>query len=462
VVLSDLHFGAANSTLSHVVAGQVDPHEASSVLAGLLDGLEALSRGSGTPPTLVLAGDILDLALSSDNVAAMVFERFATCAAAGKLFADPILLIPGNHDHHLWEMARETQYVAYLGTHSRDRDLDPAWHTTRMLTATDPQPVPSRLLEALIQRATGTSMSVRAVYPNLALRNEQRAVVISHGHFTEPLYTLVSALKTMLFPEQRTDTPTHVWEWEAENFAWIDFFWSALGRSGQAGEDVGLIYSELASAPRMRHLAQNFVHGLLNRQRGPSWLHDVEARAATPLINSLVRRASGLERGQRGVVLSPRTRAGTHRYLAGPVLDQLTTELAPNPGDKIPDDVTFIFGHTHKPFEEYWEIPGYAKGVHVVNTGGWVVDTATPEPAHGAAIVLVSTDLDVASIRVYNQRDDGAAAPVVVSGRGEWSDELRATLRLDAEPWTGLGRVAATAVANRHALSAEIQRGSPA
>ncbi len=36
-----------------------------------------------------------------------------------------------------------------------------------------------------------------------------------------------------------------IWEIEKENFAWIDFFWSTLGRSGNMGSDVELIYEKL-------------------------------------------------------------------------------------------------------------------------------------------------------------------------------------------------------------------------
>ena len=37
----------------------------------------------------------------------------------------------------------------------------------------------------------------------------------------------------MLFPGSRI--PPEIWNLEAENFAWIDFFWSTLGRSSSRG-----------------------------------------------------------------------------------------------------------------------------------------------------------------------------------------------------------------------------------
>ena len=61
---------------------------------------------------MILLGDILELALADDNVAAMVFWRFLDLAMPpGRELFEKIIYIPGNHDHHLWESARETQYV---------------------------------------------------------------------------------------------------------------------------------------------------------------------------------------------------------------------------------------------------------------------------------------------------------------------------------------------------------------
>ena len=55
----------------------------------------------------------------------------------------------------------------------------------------------------------------------------------------------------------------------------------------------------------------------------------------------------------------------------------------------FPDEVTFVFGHTHKPFEEPRTFPNLGNGVPVYNTGGWVVepvDTGTlPWRRRGAA-----------------------------------------------------------------------------
>jgi hypothetical protein len=80
VCLSDLHLGSESSVLTAVDPNTLEPdiHQKSPVLASLVDCLKAiLSDHSGAKkPSLVLAGDVLELALATTNVAATVFTQF--------------------------------------------------------------------------------------------------------------------------------------------------------------------------------------------------------------------------------------------------------------------------------------------------------------------------------------------------------------------------------------------------
>ena len=122
VSLSDLHLGAENRILTRLTSVsnggvnlKADPTTASDVMVRLVDCLRLLISGNQGPqkPTLILNGDALELALADVNVAAMVFERFMelTMKPGEELFDKTIYYNPGNHDHHLWETARETQYI---------------------------------------------------------------------------------------------------------------------------------------------------------------------------------------------------------------------------------------------------------------------------------------------------------------------------------------------------------------
>ena len=468
VIVSDLHFGAENSLLTSLMEGpaagtatgfSVDPHRPSPVLRGLIDGLRQLTRDQARPPTLILAGDVLDLALSPDEVSATVFGGFAQLAFGdGQPVFDPVVYyLPGNHDHHLWETTRENQYVAYVCALPPGAELTAPWHTTKLEPAAESPAASSALLTGLIQRQPGCDgVDVRVFYPNLALRtpDADRCVVVTHGHFTESIYTLMSQLKDILYPGQRGTGPGDIDILEEENFAWIDFLWSTLGRSGQVGSDLGLIYADLTSPADLDALVANLTTAMLSKGKGPGWLHPAEHWALNAIFKREVNRLARTERGTPTVALTLQGQAGLRSYLEGPVRDQLHRELG-----RIPQEVSFVYGHTHKPFVDRWPVAGFPAPVRIFNTGGWVVDTATPAPVQAGAAVLVSDDLEAAPLQLYRQ---GTAAPTPVQllppAAGEppsaWHGELASRIDPAAEPWASLSASAAQLTAQRHRLQA--------
>ena len=104
VCLSDTHFGEEDSLFTNLktASTETDPLMPSPVMIRLAECLRDLisQYDTDTKPTLVLAGDILELALATTNEAAMVFERFLELMMPkdDELFQE-IIYIPGNHDH---------------------------------------------------------------------------------------------------------------------------------------------------------------------------------------------------------------------------------------------------------------------------------------------------------------------------------------------------------------------------
>ena len=191
VCLSDLHLGAENSLLTRLVTApgsqtypRADPAKPSEVMVQLVNCLRAvISRNQGAQkPTLVLNGDALELALADFNGAIMVFERFMelTMKPGQELFDRTIYYNPGNHDHHVWETARETQYVEkYLSGTSWGTALDPPWHTTNMMLG---EYRPGPLLPAR-PRAGAEQPTIRQGRPAAILR---RISQFSHPEFRRP------------------------------------------------------------------------------------------------------------------------------------------------------------------------------------------------------------------------------------------------------------------------------------
>jgi Calcineurin-like phosphoesterase len=466
VIVSDLHFGAENSVLTALREGpatstdtgfRAEPQQPSPVLTGLVNGLRELTRGQDRPPELILAGDILDLALSPDETAMMVYRLFAHLAYEDgqPVFAPVMHYVPGNHDHHEWEIAREGQYSTYAVAQPEQAPLDAPWHTTKLAPGDERPTASSPLLTGLTRVQAGGSkdIEVRVSYPNLALRSPdgRRSLVVSHGHYTESIYSLMSRLRDILYPDQRSAGPVSIERLEEENFAWIDFFWSALGRSGQVGEDVGLIYADLASPKDVDAFVSNLISALLSKGKGPKWLHPGEEWILNAIFRREANRVARSERGTPTVTLSPAGQAGLLSYLEGPVRLQLQQEWG-----EVPDDFTFVYGHTHKPFLERWTPAGFPSPVRVVNTGGWVVDTAGPAPTQAGVAVLVNDDLQTASLQFYRQGTGPSPVQFLPPPAGEqpsaWEAELAARVDPAAEPWATLAGQAAELVQQRHKL----------
>ena len=78
-----------------------------------------------------------------------------------------------------------------------------------------------------------------------------------------------------------------------------------------------------------------------------------------PLLNCVLRHTVGTlarrEVHATGTALSGDARAGLKRYLE----THLVTELKRGNDQNVPPEVTFVFGHTHKPFENQDHFRGF-------------------------------------------------------------------------------------------------------
>lgn len=447
VCMSDTHFGADNSVLTRIDGAKVDPLRPNQVLRLLVECLRQLIAGNeqDARPTLVIHGDIFEFALSTDDLSAAVFQRFMELAMppnkSERLFADAIVYIPGNHDHHLWETAREVQYANFIK--DPGQPIEAPWHTTKMLW---PDPVPSLFANAVLNRCDGLGdVRVYTAYPNLGLFGDhgRKLVIFSHGHFTEGIYTLMTTLGRAMFPATH---PSASWDWELDNFAWIDFFWSAMGRSGPVGKDVGLAYEMMQDPKKFGTVLGEAARNLMKQHGGPLGRHFGWLLAA--LVRSMT--TSRLERNSPDAELSDRGR-GLTLYLEKPLREQLRIEMTDLKNVSVPDDITFVFGHTHKPFQKNMSFDFFGKRhIHVYNSGGWVVDRIIPDRLYGGAVVLFDENFDSVSLRMYNeaQRKCDYQVSAQTEVGSEFARKIIASTKFDQDPWKSFSEEVAKTVAS--------------
>jgi len=137
VCMSDMHLGAQNSLLTNLTPNNLsnDTSVSSPVLTSLVECLRTLiGQNEGKEkPSLILAGDVLELALTTENIAAMAFERFIELIFPkdGEPLFKEIFYLPGNHDHHLWEPRAKLSTSTFWGLRGKRRARNSRSPTTR-------------------------------------------------------------------------------------------------------------------------------------------------------------------------------------------------------------------------------------------------------------------------------------------------------------------------------------------
>ena len=341
IVLTDVHLGAGNSILTQVTPGETvaDTHHPSPALLSLADCLRTLILGfndPGRPAALIAAGDLIDLALSAAERALPVFGQFAEALMTSDdpVIADEVLLLPGNHDHLTWDYARQRWLEDRLVAAGGRLDGDPSHRIGPMLLDRKPA-ITSVPLTALLQGSTGRAgASVRVLYPDLALPSAdgRRLVLVTHGHYIDPVCTSMSEFARLFAPHARL--PEDAETLERENWPWIDFFFSSMTRSGKPGELVELIYEALQDEQAFDRIVDAVARNVtINQGRLKG---GAERWAIRHVTDALVGKAvAARERGNQSGVLSSGARKALGTYI-GALRRRVEADLGGAAGTCLP------------------------------------------------------------------------------------------------------------------------------
>jgi hypothetical protein len=415
----------------------------SEVMSAFANGMRATLGDA--KPQLVLLGDALDLGLSPFGDVSKSFLQLldAFFPEGGEdIFAREIVYIAGNHDHHLWRIAQDQGFLDAVESGEIPGDLA---STSRIFGTPSRR---CRLMESLLRhRPHLVDASVRIAYPNwgLADKDLNRAVVMHHGHYLDGMYRALSNMRGFLGGTE--PRPQTMQQLEQENGPWIDFLWSDLGSAGEVGNEVGSLYETMLSAGASHDFAESLgrrITGGLHSKLGIN--PKMELKYGITLDNLIkagvdltAGRAAERQRDGHGHVLGADEVDDLGWYLGGPVALEMEQELGFRPRE-----VNFIFGHTHKPFQDELMVDGFDLPVGVFNTGGWVLDEPTLMPVQGCAAMLVSDELEIASLRLFNDPTDGTMAPVRVEGSGRKAklvDETAAAVEGASAEWAAFSSI---------------------
>ena len=348
----------------------------------------------GKTEYLIILGDMWDLAMnnqeSSFSLSSIVFRQLNKTdkgLGVGDLF-EKVIYVPGNHDHHFWEMIQERY-----------------WVTQRLEKGLSPLEMP-RVVSFTLDAATGeiqchndsaekisiptynmassllgvdASIPVFVAYPHIFLKKGKNDyALMTHGHLFEPNWNMV----TIMFGDlmQKNGIPLTIRNIEMFNAITTDLHSYSLGQTPP-------------------HEFWEKIYDLHYNNKLP-----VEWQ------NGIKRILSAHFYMKKEIVGDPKTSSTKYhdiealqdaRRLVEHYLDQAKKEFL-NPEDKI---TSLIYGHTHIPslggtFE--WYQNEQRNPVKIYNTGGWV--GINPETFHMPQPTLIYKDGTVGPLCFQNNR----------------------------------------------------------
>jgi hypothetical protein len=447
VILSDLHLGEENSILNEKDDGSLKKSQVMMHLAKCLKILlkEEAPNKDEDKPILILNGDILDLALGKIGDSSMIFDEFMKeiMSRGEEIFNHEIIFIPGNHDHHIWEIARETQYKEDIYNNKNLSNFPEPRHNTGMIPGAHLRECDFFLTSVIKRHLTerekelhlhyqgkknplkknvkkgpifSNKLAIRISYPNYIIPSKdfKKFAILHHGHFTERSYYLVSYLNNLF---TNADFPKDIDALERENFAWIDFMWSTLGRSGAAGTTVKKVWEVINNPGKLNDFLNDVSKNLGDRTDGRSSI----SKLLNPIKNQQIRNFFCLASPFLDLILKEINHKdglninGLSQFLQlswpkakKELQDKFKNELQYDLENEIPP-LAFIYGHTHQPFDGMVNLEiekskdNKIVQVSVHNSGGWIVDHKKPIQSFGASIVLMNSSLDIVSLQIYKE-----------------------------------------------------------
>ncbi|MBL4673791.1 MAG: hypothetical protein JKX81_16145, partial [Arenicella sp.] len=326
--------------------------------------------------------------------------------------------------------------------------------------------LPSNFLNQLpFVKAKGLSFELR--YPNWGLKQTNtdavasKQVIFHHGHYIEPLYRLMTTVNQLI---SNIEDPS-IEELERQNGGWINFFWSSLGASPAQRDNAVLLFDIMQNpaatykySQRLARLVGDYLSTQVGMSPSNTIINNLTLeKLMTGIFSSTLGRGFQAERASSKNALSEEGWEGLHWYLSKPLYRQILEASisqglpAPINPKTIETETTFIFGHTHKPFQDSLGVKGFKAPVKILNSGGWVVDQPGFSSIQGGAVIFVDEHLNSASLRLFQAPVNGEMPAVKAEGVSGSEADSNALLKkmqenLEPEHWEAFQNSAREAI----------------
>ena len=218
----------------------------------------------------------------------------------------------------------------------------------------------------------------------------------------------MSTIQSICFPNNISDETID--SIEKENFAWIDFLWSMLGRSGKLGESVGLVYDMYLNNSSLELLAHRLIQYLISTEINKNIVQLID-----PFVKLIIQQISNeimnRERFLSDKLLGDDASEGLDWYISKPLKYQFMKEN----NSILPKKMSFLFGHTHKPFLQTrngYSKFGYPESIEIINSGGWIIDSIEPKPLFGGSVILIDNNKNCYHLNLFKETSNNPSLEI--------------------------------------------------
>lgn len=383
VIMSDLHLGVDSSLFFHG-----DKQRFKKVMDWIVLQLKEL----GKIDELVLLGDFLDLSLAPldvlyDNLSAF-FKYLSQLENIRGIY-----FIPGNHDHHFWiELVEQDVIIDRiksnkpLPTDASKKGGKPG--EEKLIDCFVDKKYPNGFKEIILSYLWPKDEKMPDIfvkYPSHIRQIGKDYYFFTHGHFLEDLFT----------PLEYLIEAGSLEELEAFNIMWLEAFDYHLGHSGRLSDKVKDIVKFYKKEDKKK------LNGIINKafrvfrkktRIGKFWIWVIKK-----ILKCIIWKKKGKdvithESGMRGEGFSQGLEDKIRWFIDKFILDRYVagkyrfTKTIKHP-------FTFVFGHTHTPFDEDGSKSRFRKTVirdeeyKLFNTGGWTIPKEGIEERAGILII---------------------------------------------------------------------------
>jgi len=398
-IISDTHFGDRASML----ANWEDDSKSKAIVNP--DYYEKFKRGAGTGNDyLVLLGDIFDISISSYEdtyrVGKAFFERVQKDGIARN-----IIYVPGNHDGDMWHFYEHQVNVINRVSDGRpprnfrfsvpgiiDGRKGARGSRFTLLGVTKKEEDPEfgyggLFLDNITVNdtkgggKTGVPLKFAFAYPNLYLITDRASVLLTHGHYFELYWSLLSEwIPKIARQDLHIGDTLDLAEMVALNFPLNQLACSGVGQAGPLSEIVQRVQRQVKD--KQLDNVKRYVENLDNEVDKLTPARKVIQEAASDAASNYAKKKiiealekSDYARDDDEFIHKPEVLERFKRFLDCSLLE--INEINRKGDIPVPSPNYVIFGHTHDPIR--WNRPNPPKTtssngekIEFYNTGGWL------------------------------------------------------------------------------------------